>query len=287
VLVTYHPDGGFAHRFGLVLAQVGAVIIVDNGSAAEALGVLRDLCTSTGSILICNGENLGVAYALNVGAERAGALGYAWALLLDQDTEVDPDMVERLLAARASCAGERVAIVGSRFRVTAGQAIEPLRLEARGALWEEVESVITSGSLLSLPAYTAIGRFRDEFFIDHVDTEFCFRARAAGYRVIETIHPLMAHAIGAPTRHTLFGATSWTTNHSADRRYYMARNNTVLLREYGTSGRGPWQWKSIVRCLRVCKRIVYFEKDKVRKIVAVAQGWWDGARGRLGPRPRR
>jgi hypothetical protein len=67
----------------------------------------------------------------------------------------------------------------------------------------------------------------------------------------------------------------------------MARNNTVLLREYGTSGRGPWQWKSFVRSLRLCKRIAYFEQDKVNKIVAVAQGWWDGVRGKMGPRHHR
>ena len=27
--------------------------------------------------------------------------------------------------------------------------------------------------------------------------------------------------------------TKWTTNHSPDRRYYIARNDTVMLREYG------------------------------------------------------
>jgi rhamnosyltransferase len=103
--------------------------------------------------------------------------------------------------------------------------------------------------------------------------------------VIETVRPLMSHSLGAPTAHKLLWATTWTSNHPPDRRYYMARNNTVLLREYGTSGRGPWQWKSFVRCVRLCKRIAYFERDKLRKIVAVAQGWRDAARGRMGPRP--
>jgi len=37
--------------------------------------------------------------------------------------------------------------------------------------------VITSGSLLPLATYADIGPFREEFFIDFVDTDYCFRAR--------------------------------------------------------------------------------------------------------------
>ena len=287
VLVAYHPDDGFPARVAAIAAQVGATFIIDNGSTDEELAGLRELAALPALTLIRNFANLGIARALNIGARHALAGGYAWALLLDQDTRVDPDMVARLIAVYGSSRLDgRVAAIGSRYRDPTGRAMDALRLEARGEDWQEVESVITSGSLLSLAAYRVVGPFRDDFFIDHVDTEYCFRARAAGYRVLETVLPLMSHSVGAPTAHRLLWSTTWTTNHSPDRRYYIARNNTVLLREYGTSGRGPWQLKSIVRCLRLCKRIVYFEDDKLAKILAVMQGWWDAMRGRMGPRRR-
>jgi rhamnosyltransferase len=285
VIVTYHPDGGFPERLRRLLAHVGHTVVVDNGSTEAETGMLRESCLA-GATLICNAANLGIAHALNVGVQRALALGHSWALLLDQDSAVDSNMVERLLQVQVSCLTDHVAAIGARFRDTHGRPDESIRLAARGALWEEVESVITSGCLLSLRAYRVIGPFRDEFFIDHVDTEYCFRARAAGYRVIESLTPLMSHTVGAPTSHKLFGRTVWTTNHSAERRYYIARNNTVMLREYGTSGRSSWQWKSIVRCFRLCRRIAYFEDDKLRKIAAVGQGWFDAMRGRMGPRRR-
>ncbi len=44
--------------------------------------------------------------------------------------------------------------------------------------------------------------------------------------------------------------------------------------------------KSLSRCLRLCKRIALYEQMKSRKMAAVAQGWWDGVRGHMGPRPR-
>ena len=285
VVITYHPDRDFPARLTRVLAQVDAAVIVDNGSTDAELELLQ-AAVAPGITLLCNHANLGVARALNIGVRRAIADGFSWALLLDQDTEVDPDMVRELLAARDSCPDPgRLAVVGSSFRDTNARPADILRLAAQGDLWEEVESVITSGSLLSLRAYQATGPFREEFFIDHVDTEFCFRARSAGYRVFQTRRPLMSHTVGAPTSHRLLGTRKWTTNHSPDRRYYIARNNTVMLREYGAPGGGSWRVKSAVRCMRLIKRVALYETDKVKKIIAVAQGWWDGVRGNLGPRP--
>jgi rhamnosyltransferase len=288
VVVTYHPDGAFPDRLGRVIAQAGAVIVVDNGSSDGATAMLRALPANPSLDVVFNGENRGIAAALNLGVRRAAARGYRWALLLDQDTMIDEDMVEQLLATQASYdGGGPLAVVGSRFRDTHGRAADRLRLPGEGEHWEEMESVITSGSLLSLQAYAVIGPFRDEFFIDYVDTEYCFRARAAGFRVIETRRQLMAHTVGAPSAHQLLWSTKWTTNHSPDRRYYIARNNTVLLREYGAEKVRSWRLKSLARCFRLCKRIALYETDKLAKIAAVGQGWWDAMRGRMGPRSRR
>jgi rhamnosyltransferase len=278
VVVTYHPDQDFPARLSRITPQVQATFIIDNGSSPAELAMLRTAAAGDPVTVIGNAQNLGVATALNMGLRRASAQGFRWALLLDQDTEVDLDIVDKLLAAHASCpGGDRIAIVGSRFRDPRGQSPEPIRLDSQGELWEEVESAITSGSLLSLRAYLAIAPFREEFFIDYVDTEFCLRARTAGYQIIMTRRPHMSHSVGAPTSHRLAWSTKWTSNHSADRRYYIARNNTVLLREHGTPGGGSWQ----------TKRIALYERDKAEKIYAVWQGWWDGVCGHMGPRRTR
>ena len=285
VVVTYHPDMDFPVRLTRILCQVAATLVVDNGSSASELDMLRR-ATGGGAatILVENSENLGIARALNIGVHHAQSQGHAWALLLDQDTLVDTDMVEQLLTIQASVVADRVAAIGSRFRDTSGQNMEPIRLSAQGDQWQEVESVITSGCLLSLRAYAAIGPFRDDFFIDYVDTEYCFRARAAGFRIIMSRAALMSHAVGAATAHAILGGKTWTTNHSAERRYYIARNNTVMLREYAGFGRGHWLWKSLSRTFRLTKRIAFFETDKVSKIAAAWQGWRDAVRGRMGPR---
>jgi rhamnosyltransferase len=276
ILVSYHPDAELPRRAVRILEQVGALVIVDNGSGEAAHEMLRGIAADARVSLVLNSTNLGVASALNLGVERARALRFAWVLLLDQDSDLQDDMLTSLIEVRAAYPEPaRVAVIGAGF----GE-----ETRAAPAAWQEVESVITSGSLIPLALHAAIGPFRDEFFIDYVDSEYCFRARAQGYRVLRTAKPLMSHTIGAPTRHDLLGIAKWTTNHSPDRRYYIARNDTVMLREHGGYAFGSWALKSLARRLRTCKRIVLYERSKARKIVAVSAGWWDGVRGRMGPR---
>ncbi len=279
VLVTFHPDAQLAARVGAIAAQVGGVIIVDNGSGKEALAMLRGLALAPSITVIENDANLGVARALNLGVGQAAARGFDWVVTFDQDSRVEPDLVRTLFAVRAAHPHpERLAVVGAGFAESAAEATpDP-------DAWEVVESVITSGSLFAVSAYERIGPFRDDFFIDYVDTEFCFRARALGYEIVRTRRALMSHEIGAPTRHRLLWAGKWTTNHSADRRYYIARNDTVMLREYGRFRHGGWALKSLGRRLRTCKRVLLYERHKAAKIAAVLQGFGHGLRGRMGPR---
>jgi rhamnosyltransferase len=286
IVATYHPDSESPARFGRVLRQVGALVVVDNGSDEAETRMLRVLAANPLITLVLNSDNLGVARALNIGIQRAVTLGFTWVLLLDQDSGIDDDMVQTLFSVHAVYPDrDRLAVIGAGFR----DVNRPLQVRNGESLsdgWDEVESVITSGSLISLKAHAAVGAFREEFFIDHVDTEYCFRARAKGFRVIRTRKPIMSHAIGTITRHSVLWMNKWTFNHSADRRYYFARNDTVMLREYGHYVLGLWALKSFGRCVRLCKRIALYEQMKTRKIAAVAQGWWHGVRGHMGPRPR-
>jgi rhamnosyltransferase len=287
IAVTFHPDPEFPARLGRILGQVGALVIVDNGSGGAAVGMLRELAMNPLITLVLNLDNLGIASALNIGIERAATLGFTWVLLLDQDSSVDDDMVQELIAVQAVFPNaDQLAVIGSGFR-DVNKGSREASPESRADPWEEAELVITSGSLIPLAAHGTIGPFREELFIDYVDIDYCHRARAKGFRVIKTRKAIMSHAIGAYSQHSWLWMNKWTTNHSPDRRYYIARNDTVMLREYGNYVLGSWALKSFARCFRLCKRIALYEQMKTSKIIAVVQGWWDGVRGHMGPRSHR
>jgi rhamnosyltransferase len=285
IVVTYHPDAALAARLGRIAPQVGAIVMVDNGSTDAEVAMLHDIAADARIHLTLNGQNLGVARALNLGVQCAGTLGYPLALLLDQDTGVEADMVHTLLGIYSSFPDrDRLAVIGSNYQDVNRPSPEPDGLESTDAAWDEAETVITSGSLLPLAAHADIGPFREEFFIDFVDTDYCLRARAKGYQVIKSRKHLMSHAVGALHESRFLWFKRWTYNHSPDRRYYFARNNTVLIREYGHYGRVRWMLKSLHRCFRLSKRVFLYEKARTRKIAAIAQGWRDGVTGKMGPR---
>lgn len=285
VIVTYHPDRGLALRVGRIAQQVDSVVVVDNHSSDDELSMLRDVCAGSPAVdLIVNRENRGVAAALNQGIEWARARGYAWALTLDQDTMPTDRLVPTLAAvyddARAT---KRIAVIGSNY-VDGDPGGEDYRRRAGGDAgrgWIETATVLTSGSAVSLPAFGEIGPFRDELFIDHVDHEYCLRARARGFSVILAREPLMTHSIGAATKHRLLGREFRTERHPVQRWYFTTRNLTVVVRQYWRR-EFRWALAAVVWHVKTTAVMAWFEDERWAKLREVAVGAWDGLRGRLG-----
>jgi rhamnosyltransferase len=276
VVVTFDPDANFSERVAQVATQIPAVVIVDNHSDAPAVAMLRDISSRPNTNLILNSENLGIASALNIGVRHAIAAGYEWALLVDQDTVPAGNIVDGLLEAYNHFPQrDRVGIVGSNYvEAQTGKARWSLE-SAHGLPWMEKTVVITSGSLMSLQAYQIIGPFREEYFIDCVDTEYCLRARSKGFKVIMTSKPLMAHTIGQPTKHRLPWRELDASDHNHIRRYYMIRNHIDLAKKYVL--REP-AWVLASLWMRVKSMIVLclFEKDRLVKVRYSAMGLFDG-----------
>jgi rhamnosyltransferase len=236
----------------------------------------------SGLHLIRNEENLGVASALNQGASWAIARAYSWVLALDQDTVVAPDMVESLCAVyRTYPEQSKLAVIGSNYTNSVNGKPAHHFDGADGSLAKEVGAVVTSGSLVSLEKFHEIGRFRDEFFIDCVDLEYCLRARDRGFHVVISCRPLMEHSIGHLTEHRLPWKKTGTSNHLAFRRYYMSRNQLVLMRERVL--RAPiWVLATFFSFVKCTILMVLFEKDRLRKVKYTAMGIIDGLFGHFG-----
>ena len=276
VIVTHHPDSGFFNRAERITKQVAKLVIVDNGSSEDAVHHFCDIASKLNAHLILNKRNEGIAKALNQGVRWAEARGFEWALTLDQDSLVANDIVERLSGVyKEYPEREKLAVIGSNY--TDPVMGRPFLMSERNdrSSWHEVKTTITSGSLLSLFAFREIGPFREEFFIDCVDFEYCLRARSRGLRIIMARKPLMGHPIGAVTLHNLPWKMTATSNHSPVRRYYMTRNQLVLAREY--LGKEPiWTTSTLCSHFKGTILMCLFEKDILRKVKWTAMGVLDG-----------
>jgi len=128
---------------------------------------------------------------------------------------------------------------------------------------------------VSVGAYGDIGPFRDAFFIDHVDDEYCLRARRKGYRVLSTCKPVMLHSVGASTLHRLLWKRTGVTNHPPFRRYYMTRNHIILMKEY-FAAEPRWVFDTAYSRMKSLVLLCLFEKRRPEKLRNVLRGFFHG-----------
>jgi rhamnosyltransferase len=286
VVVTFHPDSDLFRRVEKVAKQAGRTVIVDNGSPTSCVEQIRDIADKLAIHLILNVLNEGIACALNAGVRWAASQGYQWVLTLDQDTAIAPDMIDALADVfRWYPARRWLAVIGSNYRdkVDGRLLCEEVIGPESPPGWEMV-AVLTSGSLVSVDAFQAIGGFRDEFFIDCVDFEYCLRARAHGFHVAITSKPVMEHGIGHLTYHRLLWIRVGTSNHSPVRQYFMTRNTLILAREY-ISKEPRWILKYFWAWVRSIVRVLLFEEERIPKTGYIARGCIDGVLMRTDWKP--
>ncbi len=286
IIVTFHPDDTFLQCLSNISQQVSKIVIVDNGSNDSCIAQLNEVQSKKISVKF-NHTNMGIAQALNLGIAQAAKLGFEWVVLFDQDSDIDPHFIDSLCNLYSAIPNnQNVAIIGPEFRniLKSNKKIKP---SAEGAnAWQEVERLITSGSLMPISIFEKLGKFREDLFVYYVDNEFCFRARQAGYRLIKSRAPLMNHTYGKPTKHKLLGQEKWVKNYSPNTCYYIMRNYTVFLRDSRQLPTFRWIFKSLLRCLQLARPIMLFEANKWNKVSSLIAGWLDGVNRRMGPRPK-
>jgi rhamnosyltransferase len=281
VIVTYDPS---PERLELVLQSIrtdcDVAVIVDNGSPPHLVEVIKQIMKQE-QRLIALGENLGIAAAQNIGLDVVKSLGVDRVLLLDQDSVPSPGLVCKLSAHVDTLLSEgaKVAAVGP--SLVDGRWDSRTRLASRGrpstndALLE-VDHLIASGSLVPLSAIDAVGKMRDELFIDYVDIEWGLRALRAGYRSYIALDTEMDHRLGTPMQ--VFGRTIST--HSPMRHYYMVRNSIWLLRQ-------PWlqpKWRYLKMpkiALHLFINAVFARPHREHRQM-MTRGFRDGFSGRMG-----
>jgi len=268
-----------------VCAQVGfGIIVIDGGGALNDPTQLKFAFQSNTKLLVhWLPENQGIAAALNAGVSIAKKNGYRWILTMDGDTMAEPDMVENLVYFWRRIfeqEGFSIAIMGMLSVDKNTGSVEKVT-GCEDKFFVEKRGIITSGSLIALDAYDALGPFREEFFIDSVDYDFCMRARRRGYRVIKLCRVGMIHSLGR-TKEFNFGLFKVkTTNHSTVRRYYMYRNSTILAREYFLSD-PLYSFAVFFFQLKTWLIVLFLEKDKGMKLKNMLRGIFDGWRKRMG-----
>jgi GT2 family glycosyltransferase len=197
-------------------------IVVDHGSTDGTVGVVREQFPDARLI---QQENKGLGGGSNAGMRLAGG---DWFLLLNSDAWATDGALERLVAFGE--AHPEAAVVGPRLRFPDGR----LQRSVRGfpSLWRlateylflrklaprtralnafygngfrydrplEAEFLMGSVLLVRREAADTVGLFDEDFFMFSEETDWCYRFRQAGWKVLFTPDAEFVHVGGASTR---------------------------------------------------------------------------------------
>jgi rhamnosyltransferase len=295
VIVTHQPDHGLESMLHSITGRAGKVVIVDNNSRPEVRDWLQSLTAETGCTLLLNEQNLGVAAGLNQGIRFVADRGCAWALMLDQDSKPAPDMVESLCQGYSRLINpEETAILAPRIVDASTGREAPFltrswgfffrRVTCSTSVIDNITTAITSGALLRIVSFIDMDGYREDFFIDYVDTEFCLRLQINGWRLAAICSASIDHHLGKRTRTRIGTVQVYPTHHSPLRWYTIGRNRIQMLKTYAM--RFPhWLAYELAASAFITLRMLLTEKERIAKLRASFQGTWDGLRGRMGPPP--
>ena len=265
-------------------------VVVDNASTDGSVAAVRE--HFPGVELIPSERNLGFAAGNNLGIERALERAADWILILNNDTVVAPDALERLLAAAAAHprAGILAPVIffaepddlvwfgGARFDPGRGRSgrmeHHRSRLPANGEV-RAIDRATGAAMLISRPAIEAAGAFDPDYFFLYEDVDLSLRVRAAGFDVLLVPSARVWHRVSASQ-----GGLRLTPTIS----YYGVRNNLLACQRHAPL-RGPAAWRRELACLAT--HIAGLRRARRRRtacLLALIAGWSDFHRRRFGPR---
>lgn len=288
IFVTFRPTEEQVAAIAASARLFDAAVVVDNSPTTD--DAVRRSFSLPHIQFVENANRGGIAGAFNRGVEALLFEGVDRVYFFDQDSVVPADyrqlMDEALDKAPPAC------LVGPKIYDVNLQAFSPRYLVSRWTYRAQpipesastllpCSFLISSGSVATKAALQACGTFREDYFIDDVDTEYCLRAAQRGVSVFINPCVVLNHAIGEREEHRFLGVRIRPSHHGALRRYYRCRNGISLSLRYA--------WHSPAFLVHNQKRlahefigVVLYEQRKWKKVVAIGVGILHGIVSRLG-----
>lgn len=265
-IVTYNPDIlRLEKNLNAIKGQVCRVVIVDNNSSniLEIKKYVRE-----NIYMIENNANFGIAKALNQIMNYARENHFEWVLTLDQDSVCPQSFMKNLIKH----IGDNIGIVCPKV----------YDLNKKDNIQDSLESnyidkCITSGSLTSVEAWEKIGKFDETMFIDGVDFEFCYRLKSNGYFIYRVDDVELAHEIGHITIRKFLLWNICVKNHSAFRKYYIAKNIIYFAKK---RKKIKFKIKAFFQEVKLMGIVLIYEEDKTNKIKRIIKGIKDGIKNK-------
>lgn len=267
VTVIYYPNIELTDNIKSYLDELDCLIIWDNTPDKDNLSLIP---RSDKIIRLGENKNVGIGRALNVASDYGITNGFTHLLTMDQDSFFQGNSCRNYIESIVNY--DSKAIFSTNYIMNGKKKYD----EESGL--KKVDLCMTSGSVYPIAILQEIGLFREDFFIDGIDTEICLRAILHNIPTLADTKVKLIHNLGDGVQKSLLGRPYITRNYSKTRLYYIYRNSVVLKRLYGKvknqAIKQLFNTKLSFHILFIVyiKHIILFEKQKVPKVKAVLKG---------------
>lgn len=281
VFVTYNPDVDLLSKaIESIRRQVDHLFLIDNSPGSSKI----DCFAAEDITVVILGANLGIAAAQNVGIQRAIACGAEYLLLSDQDTVYPEHYVSSMLAVFDEF--PLAAVVVPRFidsnKTSSDGFISISKFFFRQFFpvsgRHKIFQAIASGKIIRVSTLPIIGLMDETLFIDWVDLEWCWRARARGYEVIGNADVSILHQLGDLSKNLGFREVNLR---SPMRHYYITRNS-FFLSLYSKDLDSLHRINLFFRSFRYLVGFPILSKPRLENLKAVLSGAYHGVTKKLG-----
>lgn len=273
VVTLYNPTDEDIKNIDTYINDIDKLYIVDNTIGNDN----KDRIPENDKIeYIFKNENLGVATAMNMGAEKALKDGYNWLLTMDQDTTFKNGVMDKMKEVILSQDMSKIGIVTPWHHTK-------LIDKKPDVEFDDPHDVMTSGNLVNLDIWKKIGGYKDFFFIDGIDIEYCMNLHKNCYKILRINTIEIEHNLGNIFYKKLRGRLFLCTNHTAIRRYYIMRNYHYIKDMYLNDD--PNYCYALVSQRHNMIGVLLYEKDKINKIRMYIRGYKDYKKGIKGKYP--
>ena len=264
------------------------VIVCDNASTDDSIEYIKHNFPST--IIIQNKKNLGFAEGNNVAIKFALKQGTDYVFLLNNDTVLEKDLIERLV--KVAKINNKIGIVGPKildirdtsFVQEIGWTCDifgfpiAIREEKSGKQTiSEVFYVSGCAMLIKQELLDRVGLFDEEYFMFAEDLDLCWRAQLAGYLILVDRAARVYHASGGSITGGIISARvikdrSYTTD---VRRIFLREKNTLrtLIKNYSRGNLIKIIPFYLALLLMECIVWTFFLKPNVCICLLKAVGW--------------
>lgn len=277
---------------------VDGILVVDNASTDATL-VRTSLQDAK---VLRERENVGTSGAIATGMRYALEQNYDWIWVLDADSFVEPDALEKLLELYVELpkkVQEESAFVASLPRnlkdnqphhgavlTRDGLSICRPRAEERCYV---CHVSIWSGSLYRLAVVRRIGLPNPDYVLDWGEFEYGNRLRKAGYKGYIDQTSILKHNVrGAPSLDPvdfkLGFAKTTVYEFPPIRCYYMTRNMLYFMLYEVAQGRRGLARRVVWTTFKLTANFVLRPRNHMGEIVACFRGIWDGLTGNIAAR---